>query len=100
METTYSFAMLNLAAHYLDAPEDQVTITQLTGDASTRVYFRAAAASRTLIISLYGEPFDEQERAFDRLARMEAMNPSARLTYASNPLAHLEATRLFLDAGL
>jgi len=92
--------MLELAARHLDAAADQVTITRLTGDASTRVYLRAAAAGRTLIICLYGEPFDESERAVDRLAKMEAVNPSARLSYHSNALAHIEATRLFIDAGL
>src|SRR5947208_16966790 len=100
METTYPPAMFELAARYLDTPADHVAITRLTGDASTRVYLRAAAAGRTLILSLYSEPFDESERAAHRLAQMEIVNPSARLTYHSNALAHIEATRLFLDAGL
>ncbi|HKQ06706.1 MAG TPA: phosphotransferase [Blastocatellia bacterium] len=100
MESTYPPAMLELAARHLDAAADQVRITPLTGDASTRVYLRAAAAGRTLVVCLYGEPFDESERAVDRLARMEAVNPSARLTYHSNALAHIEATRLFIEAGL
>ncbi|HKP13867.1 MAG TPA: phosphotransferase, partial [Blastocatellia bacterium] len=100
METTYPPAMLELAARHLDAPAERVTITRLTGDASTRVYLRAAAEGRTLIVSLYGEPFDEAERAADQLKRLEAANPSARLSYHSHALAHLEATRLFLDAGL
>jgi N-acetylmuramate 1-kinase len=100
METGYSPVMLELAARHLDAAADQVTITRLTGDASTRVYLRAAAAGRTLIICLYGEPFDESERAIDRLAKMEVVNPAARLSYHSNALAHIEATRLFIDAGL
>ena len=99
METGYSPVMLELAARHLDAAADQVTITRLTGDASTRVYLRAAAAGRTLIICLYGEPFDESERAVDRLAKMEAVNPSARLSYHSNALAHIEATRHPGDGG-
>lgn len=92
--------MLELAARYLDAPVDQVTITRLTGDVSTRVYLRAAASGRTLIISLYSAPFDESARAVDHLAQLEALNPSARLTYHSQAQAHIEATRLFLNAGL
>ena len=92
--------MLELAARYLHAPADHVAITRLTGDASTRVYLRAAVAGRTLIICLYSEPFDESEPAVHRLAQMETLNPSARLSYHSNALAHIEATRLFLDAGL
>ncbi len=100
MESTYLPAMIELAARHLDAPAKRVTITRLTGDASTRVYLRAAAEARTLIISLYSEPFNEAERATDQLKRMEEANPSARLSYHSHALAHLEATRLFLDAGL
>jgi aminoglycoside/choline kinase family phosphotransferase len=92
--------MLELASRCLDAPVDHVAIARLTGDVSTRVYLRAAAEGRTLIISLYSEPFDESEGAAHRLAQMETVNPSARLTYHSNALAHIEATRLFLDAGL
>ena len=92
--------MTELAARHLDAPAGRVTITRLTGDASTRVYLRAAAGGRTLIISLYSEPFNEAERADDQLKRMEEANPSARLSYHSHALAHLEATQLFLDAGL
>jgi len=92
--------MLELAARYLDAPADQVTITRLTGDVSSRVYLRAAAEGPTLIISLYSAPFDESESATHHLAQLEAVNPSARLTYHSNALAHIEATRLFVDAGL
>jgi aminoglycoside/choline kinase family phosphotransferase len=100
MESTYPPAMIELAARHLDAPAERVTITRLTGDASTRVYLRAAAEGRTLIISLYSEPFDEAERAADQLKRMEEANPSARLSYHSHALAHLEATRLFLNADL
>lgn len=92
--------MLELAARHLGAPADRVTITRLTGDVSSRVYLRAAAAGRTLIISLYGEPFDESQPAVEQLAQLEALNPSARLSYHSQALAHLEATRLFQEAGL
>ena len=44
--------------------------------------------------------FDERETAVERLARLEAENVSARLTFANDPCAHLEVTRLLLDAGL
>jgi aminoglycoside/choline kinase family phosphotransferase len=92
--------MAQLAARHLGARADRLEIIKLTGDASTRAYYRAAADGRSLIISLYGEPFDESERAADRLRRLEATNPSARLTFASDACAHIEATELFLDAGL
>lgn len=100
MESTYPHAMTELAARYLNAPAARVQIIKLTGDASTRAYFRAEAEDRSLIASLYSAPFDEAERAAARVARFEATNPSARLMFASDPCAHIEATALFLDAGL
>jgi len=100
MESTYPQAMIELAARYLESPAERVQIIKLTGDASTRAYFRAATEGRSLIASLYGAPFDDTERAAARVARLEAANPSARLTFGSDPCAHIEATALFLDAGL
>ncbi len=92
--------MALLASRYLDVTADGLAINKLTGDASTRGYYRAEAEGRSLIISLYGAPFDETECAADRLARLEETNPSARLTFASDACAHIEATKVFLDAGL
>lgn len=40
------------------------TIEQLTGDASTRQYFRVHIAERSLIAALYQESFDENEQPF------------------------------------
>lgn len=100
METLSASSMTQLAARYLDAPAESISINKLTGDASTRAYYRAEAAGKSLIVSLYGTPFDENECAADRLRRLEAANQSARLTFASDPCAHIEATKLFLDAGL
>lgn len=91
---------IEMAAGYLDAPTEQLIITRLTGDASTRSYFRAASANASLVIALYDEPFDESERASHRLERAERMNPTARLTFANDPCAHIEVTELFLEAGL
>lgn len=93
-------AIIRLAASHLDAPVDEVTVTKLTGDASTRSYFRASANNSSVIIALYSEPFDETEKASDRLARLEAANPSARLTFANDPCAQIEVTGLLLEAGL
>src|SRR5262249_24078998 len=100
MEPSYPEAMRTLAAHQLQTSADQVAIVRLTGDASTRGYFRASAEGRTLVVSLYGDAFDESKRAIEGVRRLETANPAARLTYASNPLAHIEATALFLEAGL
>jgi N-acetylmuramate 1-kinase len=100
MEIDVLSPIRRLAARHLGVPADKPAINKLTGDASTRAYYRAEAEGRSLIISRYGAPFDENERAADRLARLEATNPSARLTFASDACAHIEATKVFLDAGL
>ena len=89
-----------LAAVHFSVPIDELTITRLTGDASTRSYFRAEAHSRSVIVALYGAPFDETERAADRLARAESLNPGARLTFSNDPCAHIEMTGLLIEAGL
>jgi aminoglycoside/choline kinase family phosphotransferase len=95
-----SSAISRLAARQLDVAIDELSVTKLTGDASTRSYFRAQARGGAVIAALYTEPFDESELALDNLNRLEASNPSARLTYANNPLAHIEVTDLLLKGGL
>ena len=89
-----------LAAQHLNTRPDQVTLTKLAGDASTRSYFRAGANGASLIAALYTEPFDEQERASDRLTRLVARDPARMLSFANDPCAHVEVSRLFLDGGL
>jgi hypothetical protein len=99
-ERILSTRIIEMAASYLDAPADQLIITRLTGDASTRSYFRVAGARSSLVIALYDESFDESQRAIHRLEQAEKMNPSARLTFANDPCAHIEVTHLFAEAGL
>ena len=84
----------------MSLPLAELSVTMLTGDASTRSYFRAGTRDATVIVAVYGAAFDETERAVDRLAKAEAGNPAARLTFANDPCAHLEVTALFLEAGL
>jgi hypothetical protein len=93
---------LALAAPHLRTEADRLRLTKLTGDASTRAYFRAWDESEgaSVVLALYREPFDEFESATQRLSRLEAENPSARLTFANDPCAHIEVTRLLLAAGL
>jgi aminoglycoside/choline kinase family phosphotransferase len=95
-----SARLIEITASYLDAPADQLTITHLTGDASTRSYFRAASSSASLVIALYTEPFEQSEQSSHRLERAEQFSPTARLTFANDPCAHIEVTELFLKAGL
>lgn len=102
--------VLELAARHLGVGANSLLATRLTGDASTRSYFRVASAERlrdgvtsdppSVVVALYSAPFDEREPAASRLARLEAEDPAARLSFANDPCAHIEVTRLFLDAGL
>ncbi len=92
--------VVRLAAEYLNSSLEEIGVERVTGDASTREYFRARGKGASVIIAVYNSPFDETERASARLARLEADHPSARLTFANDPCAHIEVTRLFLEAGL
>ena len=99
-ETNPPPAMAEFAARYLNAPAEQLSFTKVTGDASTRSYFRARSSNASIIIALYGAAFDENESAANRLAELESVNPSARLTFASDPCAYIEVTHLLSEAGL
>jgi aminoglycoside/choline kinase family phosphotransferase len=100
MEPDRSSKMARLAARHLNVTAEEVTVTRLTGDASSRSYFRAQAANTSVIIATYNSPFDESECAALRLTQAEAADPSARLTFANDPCAHLEVTALLRKAGL
>jgi aminoglycoside/choline kinase family phosphotransferase len=100
IETSPSPAVVELAARYLNTPVSELSLTRLTGDASTRAYFRARSGAASIIVSLYATAFDETESASDRLEKLESINPSARLTFSNDPCAHIEVTNLLLEAGL
>lgn len=100
IEPVPSPSVVRLAADYLNSSLEEISVERITGDASTREYFRARAKFASVIIAVYPSPFDETERAAARLARLEADHPSARLAFANDPCAHIEVTRLFLEAGL
>ena len=100
LEKDPSQKIAELVARYLDTSIADISVARLTGDASTRSYFRASSPNNSLIVALYAAPFDETECAVERLAKAEADNPSARLTFANDPCAHIEVTSLLLEADL
>ena len=100
VETYLSSRISELAAECLNASADEVSISKVTGDASTRAYFRAKANEHSIIIALYNAPFDERECAADRLLAAEVNNPATRLTFANDPCAHIETTAIFREAHL
>jgi aminoglycoside/choline kinase family phosphotransferase len=60
------------ARHFGVAPEE-IILTALTPDASTRKYFRVAAAQNladTFIISLYASPFNPQDNTYLQVTRL------------------------------
>lgn len=96
-----------IAAVLWDDSPSGLTITKLSGDASSRSYYRIANAvsgngnaSKTLVAALYPAQFDETETAYTRLGRLEAVNPLARLSFANDPCAQIETTRVFIGGGL
>ena len=100
LETDRSSTIARLAARELNVPVRDLTITNLTGDASSRSYFRAQTDNTSIIIAVYSSPFDENKSAVARLTEAEAGDPSARLTFANDPCAHVEVTALLLKARL
>lgn len=96
----FSPTVIGLIADCLQSAPVDVSIERVTGDASTRAYFRARANQQSLIVAFYGSSFDERLSGVERLAMLEMENPSARLSFASDPIAYLEATALFLEAKL
>jgi N-acetylmuramate 1-kinase len=95
-----SSAIARLASRHFKTSVEEVSVTSLAGDASTRSYSRARVPGASVIVAVYSEPFGENERAVDRLIKAEAVNPSARLTFANDPCAHIEVTTLLLGSGL
>ncbi|HWO02875.1 MAG TPA: hypothetical protein VNS63_26775, partial [Blastocatellia bacterium] len=100
LEHLPSTSVVRLAADYLGTSFEETSVEPVTGDASTRRYFRARGQGASVIVAVYRSVFDETEHAVARLAKLEAANPSARLTFANDPCAHIEVTRLLLQAGL
>ncbi|MGH9831311.1 MAG: phosphotransferase, partial [Blastocatellia bacterium] len=91
-----------MATKILDCDSKELEASQVSGDASSRCYFRLrkGQGGRTVIAAVYPEPFDETESAVGRLTHLETVNQLARLSFANDPCSHLEATDLFARAGL
>jgi len=99
-EVMLSNSAIELVCRALGCKPQDATITPVTGDASTRNYFRVRSTDASMIVAVYAAPFDERVSAIERLAALEASDPAARLTFANDPCAHIETTLLFLEAGL
>jgi len=66
--TARNGAAVSLVKEYLTGWKgrggDPIAVTPLSGDASTRRYFRVSVGSRSYVVALYPEPFDREELSF------------------------------------
>ncbi len=101
--TELSDRVKEFAANHVGISGADLIVSQLTGDASTRTYYRARprhTGGEGIIIAIYNAPFDETQSAVARLEALESKSPSARLTFANDPCAHIEVTGLLQQAGV
>jgi len=108
-DPTIAQRSLQIAAGCLGVEPSGLAVSKLTGDASSRIYYRInsiahqngnARSSASLVLVRYPDPFDETQSASKRLTELELTDPKARLTFASDPCAQIEVTRLMLGGGL
>jgi aminoglycoside/choline kinase family phosphotransferase len=91
----------DVAAQALLIPADTLSVTRLAGDASSRSFFRVTRPEGTLVAVRYPWPFnvgDGSNVRFDRWC--EEWPEDGRLTFANDPLCHLELTALLERAGI
>jgi aminoglycoside/choline kinase family phosphotransferase len=94
-------AVRDVAAHALRLPAESLTVTRLAGDASSRSFYRVTHPDGTVVAVRYPWPFsvdDGSNVRFDRWCEDSA--GEGRLTFANDPLCHLELTALFDRAGV
>ncbi|HYM00537.1 MAG TPA: phosphotransferase [Blastocatellia bacterium] len=92
---------LEAASSVLGCAAIELATSKLSGDASSRCYFRLRRCDgESIVAAVYPEPFDETEPASRRLSRFESVNQLARLTFANDPCAHLEATEVLAKGEL
>jgi aminoglycoside/choline kinase family phosphotransferase len=94
-------AVLSAAARELRAPLDELSVVRLAGDASSRAFFRVSHPGGTVVAVRYPWPFsvdDGSKLRFDRWC--EESPGEGRLTFANDPLCHLEMTALLARFGV
>jgi len=70
-ETFVRVTVQEYAARYFSQPVDQVTVVPLTGDASTRQYFRVTLPTReTYVVAHYPESIDPVDHPFCQVTRL------------------------------
>jgi N-acetylmuramate 1-kinase len=93
--------MARLASRELWIVPDAISVTRLSGDASTRRYFRVSYPAGSAVAVLYPVGFNAGESSLDRLERWCEEHPSDGLvTFANDPLCQVELTALFEGRGI
>ncbi len=94
-------AVLEAAARELHVPLEDLRVIRLAGDASTRGFFRVTHPGGTLVAVRYPWPFSVDDGSNGRFERWCAESRGeGRLTFANDPLCHLELTALLARAGV
>jgi hypothetical protein len=92
--------VLSAAARELRLPPAETSVSRLAGDASSRGFFRVAYPGGTVVAVRYPWPFSVGDGATGRLDRWCSESPDGRLTFANDPLCHLELTTLLERFGV
>ena len=92
--------ILLVAARELHVPAEYLGVVALAGDASSRQYFRVSGPDGPVIVARYPNPFNIGEGAIDRFRRWCRHPLAGRVTFANDPLCHVEMTSLFDRFGV
>lgn len=93
--------VLRAVAHELRLPADSLTSEVLAGDASSRSYVRVRGDSRSVVGVRYPRPFSLGDASTVRLERWCHEFPDdGILTFANDPVCHIEMTALLARAGV
>jgi N-acetylmuramate 1-kinase len=91
----------NLASRELWIDPAEISVLRLSGDASTRSYFRIAYPAGSAVAVLYPVGFNAGESSVERLERWCEERPDDGLvTFANDPLCQVELTALFESRGI
>lgn len=93
--------VLRAVAHELRLPVETLTSEALAGDASSRSYVRVRSDGRSIVGVRYPRPFSLGDASTVRLERWCHENPTdGILTFANDPVCHIEMTALLARAGV
>lgn len=93
-------AIIEAAARELRLPHEGLAAQRLAGDASSRAFYRVTHPGGSVIAVRYPQPFSMGEGATARFTRWCEATPDGRLTFANDPLCHVELTTILAERGV